>query len=107
YIEAHPEYVAYLLERGRNPIPQFAQRLHYQASEGHDTWDLLPSIKAPVLVIHGTNDGVNPTANAPLLAERIPGAEMYLVEGGRHGYFIEMREEASGVVRDFLGRHAL
>jgi 3-oxoadipate enol-lactonase len=105
YIEAHPEYMRYLLERARNPIPRHAQRLHYEASEAHDTWDLLPTIAAPVLVIHGTDDQVNPTANAPLLAERIPGAELYIVEGGRHGYFIEMRAEASAVVREFLGRH--
>lgn len=104
---AHPEYVAYMRERALNPIPAFAQKLHYLASEGHDSWDLLPTISAPVLVIHGTEDTINPTANAPLLAGRIPGAELYLVEGGRHGFFVEFREEASAAVLDFLGRHPL
>ena len=105
YLASHPEYYDYLLERARNPIPRHAQRLHYQASEGHDSWDLLPSITNPVLVIHGSNDQVNPTANAPLLAQRIPGAELHIVPNGRHGYFIEFREEASPVVLDFLARH--
>lgn len=50
---------------------------------------------------------INPTANAPLLASHIPGADLYLVNGGRHGYFLEFREEASAVVLDFLGRHPL
>ena len=107
YLASHPGYLAYLRQRAENPIPRHAQRLHYEASEGHDTWDLLPTITAPVLVIHGSDDEINPTANAPLLAERIPGAEMHIVKGGRHGYFVEFREEASRVVLDFLARHPL
>lgn len=107
YLGSHPEYYEYLLERARNPIPRHAQRLHYQASEGHDTWDLLPTISNPVLVIHGSDDQVNPTANAPLLAQRIPGATLHIVDRGRHGYFIEFREEASPVVLEFLSHHPL
>jgi 3-oxoadipate enol-lactonase len=107
WLGAHPEYQAQLRRRAQNPIPGFAQKLHYAASEGHDTWDQLPSIQSPVLVIHGTNDQINPTANAPLLAERIPGAELRLIEGGRHGYFIEFRDEASPAVLEFLAAHPL
>jgi len=55
--------------------------LHYQASQGHEAWDELPSITAQVLVIHGTDDTFNPTANAHLLAGRIRGAELFR---GRH-----------------------
>jgi len=107
WLAAHPDFVAALRERLARPIPAYAQRLHYQASEGHDAWDLLPTITAPTLVIHGSDDQLNPTANAPLLAERIPGAELYIVQGGRHGYFEEFREEASRVVLGFLARHPL
>jgi len=105
WLDAHPEYLAQM--SAQKPIPSYAQRLHYLASEGHDSWDLLPTIKAPTLVIHGSEDVVNPTANAPLLAERIPNAELYIVKGGRHGYFVEFREEASRVVNEFLARHPL
>ncbi len=107
WLANHPEYVELLRKRALNPIPGFAQRLHFAASEAHDSWDRLPEIAAPVLVIHGTDDNINPTANAPLLADRIPGAELRLIEGGRHGYFIEFREEASPAVLDFLARHPL
>ena len=105
--DAHPDYVAFTRERARHRIPEFAQKLHYAASEGHETWDLLPSITAPVLVIHGTEDNINPTANAPLLAGRIPGAELRMIEHGRHGYFIEFADEATPAVLDFLARHPL
>jgi pimeloyl-ACP methyl ester carboxylesterase len=107
WIAAHPEYLEQMRQQALHPIPAYAQRLHYLASEGHDTWDLLPTIKAPTLVIHGSEDVVNPTANAYLLAERIPGAQLYIVTGGRHGYFIEFREESSRVVNDFLARHRM
>jgi len=98
---------AAMAEAALHPIPEYARKLHYQASEGHDAWALLPTIKAPTLVIHGSNDQVNMTANAPLLAERIPGAELSIVEGGRHMFFLEFREEAGRVVKEFLARHPL
>ena len=104
---AHPEYGEARRRRLANPIPEHARRLHYAASEGHDSWDLLPRIQAPTLVIHGDADELNPTANAPLLAARIPGAELHLVPGGRHGFFEEFRAEASATVLDFLRRHPL
>ncbi len=107
WITAHPDYVAQMKQEAQHPIPPYAQRLHYLASEGHDAWDLLPTIKAPTLVIHGSEDVINPTANAPLLVSRIPDAELYIVAGGRHGYFIEFREEADGVINAFLARYPL
>ncbi len=105
WIERHPQIKQLYMQH--EPIPAYAQKLHYQASEGHDSWNLLPTISVPTLIIHGSDDEVNPTANAYLLVERIPGAELYLVQGGRHGYFIEFREEAGRVVLDFLARHSL
>lgn len=107
WVEQHPDYLETLLERARNPIPPYAQRMHYLASEAHDSWDRLPEISNPVLVIHGTEDLINPTANAALLAGRIPGAELRYIEGGRHGYFIEFADEAGTAVLEFLARHPL
>jgi len=89
------------------PLPPHARRLHYQASQAHDAWDALPQIQAPTLVIHGSDDEVNPAANARLLAQRIKGAKLHMVPGGRHGYFEEMRTESFAVVRDFLMAHPL
>lgn len=103
WIERHPE----LLTDPPPPIPEYARALHYGASQGHDVWDLLPRIDRPVLVIHGSDDQINPTANAALLAERIPGARLHIVEGARHGYFDEFAAEATSVVLDFLSGHPL
>lgn len=103
---AHPEFAERIAQR-RATVPAYAQKLHYRASEGHDSWDLLPTIEVPTLVIHGDEDPVNVTANAYLLAERIPGAELSIIKSGRHLYFVEFRSEASRIVRDFLRRHPL
>ncbi|MBT3311274.1 MAG: alpha/beta fold hydrolase [Desulfobacterales bacterium] len=107
WLASNPEFLENMAEMAKNPIPQYAQQLHYLASEGHEAWDLLPAITAPTLVIHGSDDQVNMTANAQLLADQIPGAELYIVEGGRHIFFEEFREESSRVVNDFLARHPL
>src|SRR5690348_4265397 len=42
---AHPEIEAYLLQAPQ--LPEYVRQLHYRASEGHDAWDLLPTIQAP------------------------------------------------------------
>lgn len=87
--------------------PQYASRLHSLASAGHDAWNALPAISAPTLVIHGADDRIAPPANAHLLAERIPNAELHIIPGSRHRYLIEARAEASHVVKEFLSRHPL
>jgi pimeloyl-ACP methyl ester carboxylesterase len=87
-------------------MPPHARRRHFAASAAHDAWDALPAITAPTLVVHGADDRFNPAANAPLLAERIPGARLHLIPGARHAYFEEFRATASPLVLDFLSGRA-
>jgi pimeloyl-ACP methyl ester carboxylesterase len=77
-------------------------RAHLRVSAKHDAWDDLPSITAPTLVLHGTDDLMVPAANAPLLAERIPRSRLELIEGGRHGFFEEFAGVVDPLVRGFL-----
>jgi pimeloyl-ACP methyl ester carboxylesterase len=88
---------------GDPAMPPWARVRHLIASHRHDAWDVLPDITAPTLVLHGSDDRFNPTANAPLIGDRIAGAKVHLVQGARHAYFEEFRAEASQVVLDFLG----
>lgn len=83
-------------------MPAFAKRRHLYASNRHDAWDVLADIAVPTLIVHGTEDRFNPAANAPLLAERIPGARLAWIPGARHAYFDEFRSTASPLVLDFL-----
>ncbi|MEE1755330.1 alpha/beta fold hydrolase [Streptomyces sp. SP18CS02] len=91
---------------GDPTMPAHARRRHLRASARHDAWDALPRITAPTLVVHGTDDAFNPTANAPLLTSRIPGARMALVPGARHAYFEEFAAIATPLVLDFLSEPA-
>lgn len=87
---------------GDSGMPAHARRHHLAASNRHNAWDLLPCIDAPTLVVHGSDDLLNPTANAPLLADRIPGARLHLIPEARHAYFEEFRSHAGPLVLDFL-----
>ncbi|MEO9248115.1 alpha/beta fold hydrolase [Citricoccus nitrophenolicus] len=75
---------------------------HRRASDRHDAWDALPSIAAPTLVLHGTEDLMVPTENAALIADRIPDARMRLVQGGRHGFFEELEDQVTPEILGFL-----
>jgi pimeloyl-ACP methyl ester carboxylesterase len=99
WLERNPEPYWTL---GDPTMSRHARHQHLLASNGHDAWDALPRITAPTLVLHGDEDELNPTANAPLLADRIPGARLRLIAGARHAYFEEHREVAGPAVREFL-----
>jgi hypothetical protein len=47
------------------------------------------------------------SAWARLLTNRIPGAQLQLIDGARHSYFEEFRGVASPLVLKFLHRHPL
>ncbi|GLU49176.1 alpha/beta fold hydrolase [Nocardiopsis ansamitocini] len=92
---------------GDPDMPPHAKRRHLVASNQHDAWDALPAVSAPTLVVHGTDDLLNPAANAYLIADRIPGARLELIPGARHAYFEEFRAVASPLVLAFLAEAAL
>jgi pimeloyl-ACP methyl ester carboxylesterase len=104
WMATHLEVLHAMQERA---IPPYAQALHFQCSEGHDAWASLPTIKNPTLVMHGSADRLNPTANAPLLASAIPSAELRLIDGGLHGAYLERADECNAIVLDFLARHPI
>jgi pimeloyl-ACP methyl ester carboxylesterase len=87
------------------PIPLHGLVRQAEAIMSHDTYELLPSIKLPTLVIAGDNDGLIPFENSRILASRIPKSERVTVNGAGHLFFIEDPQESNKVVLGFLGRH--
>lgn len=63
--------------------------LYYRASRGHDALDDLRGVGAPTLVQHGTDDAVTAPEHGRLLADAVPGAELQLLPGLRHGYYLQ------------------
>ncbi len=104
--EEHPGHVAEDLEVGRrHRQPPHAGRRQWEAMQAFDVYDRLPDIAVPTLVLHGTEDQMVPAENARILASRIPGAELVLLEGAGHVYHSERAQEADAAVLDFLRRH--
>lgn len=87
---------------GAPGMGEHARRGHLRVSARHDAWDLLPTITAPTLVLHGADDRMSPSGNAGLIADRVPGAELEVYPGLRHGFFDEGRDEVGARVRSFL-----
>jgi pimeloyl-ACP methyl ester carboxylesterase len=87
---------------GDATMPTYAKGRHLVASNNHEAWDELPAIKAPTLILHGSDDVFSPAANAEVLAERIPDARAHIIPGARHAYFHEFQTTASPLVNDFL-----
>jgi pimeloyl-ACP methyl ester carboxylesterase len=101
----NPRFLWSVRASAQHPLPDYARKLHAEASEGHDAWARLPEITAPTLVLHGSEDGFTPVGNARILAERIPNAELQIIEGGRHMFFLEFRKQVNKLVLAFLERH--
>ncbi len=70
------------------------------ARAGHDTWDRLPQIACPTLVMGGKYDGIAPPEVVTALARRIPGASLRFFEGG-HLFMLEDKT-AFAAMTDFL-----
>jgi 3-oxoadipate enol-lactonase len=68
----------------------------------HSTLDRLSQIKAPTLVIAGTDDKIMPPQSSDILAKNIPGAKQIKIEGGSHSFFIEMHGRFNREVLEFL-----
>lgn len=96
-------FVALALEY---PTPPQATVSQQNVLLTHDTYDRLPDIKAPTLVIAGSEDRLVPFDNSKLLASRIPNAKVAIIENAGHEYFDDSEEKASKIILDFLRRHS-
>jgi 3-oxoadipate enol-lactonase len=62
----------------------------------------LGEIRCPVLVITGDEDRIMPPQNSRLIAEGIPGAELYIVKGAGHAFYDEKPDEVNRVLTTFF-----
>ena len=86
------------------PTPLHGFAGHAQAIASHNTYDRLPQIKVPTLVIAGDADRIIPHENSKIIASRIPGAELVIIPNAGHGF--TEAPEATTTILDFLRRHS-
>lgn len=101
FLREHPEEVAEDQRLGTPQAPRMARR-QWEAMQGFDAFDRLPSLRVPTLVLHGTEDRTVHPDNARVLAQRIPGARLVMLEGAGHVYHAEQPEAADAAVVAFV-----
>jgi len=77
-------------------------RAQYEATLEHNALDRLHEIKAPTLVIAGTEDRLIKPSSSETIADRIPNAKLIKVKDGSHSFFIEMKGRFHKEVLAFL-----
>ena len=107
---AERSYTGAYLERGRkmNNLLALAKPKDYsrfrilcESCLEHDTYDNLNKINCPSLIIGADRDMVLGGEASEELAERIPGAELYMYEGYSHGVY-EQAKDFNGRVLKYL-----
>jgi pimeloyl-ACP methyl ester carboxylesterase len=107
FIDKNPGLIKQMIVKSlKHPAPPQGQMRQAQAVTGTETYERLPEIKAPTLVIHGSADRTLPVENARILASRIPGAELVILEKMGHLFICEAFDESNRIMLDFLKRHS-
>lgn len=103
YFEENPEEIEQIISwRIEEAQPRYAWLRQAEAVQSFNLGNKASQIKAPTLIVEGTNDRVVPHQNAELLLETIPNSRLVLFEGGSHLIFIENADTFNKVVIDFL-----
>jgi pimeloyl-ACP methyl ester carboxylesterase len=107
FIDKHPKAVEFYIETtAKFPTPPHGYASQSRTIRSHDTYDRLPQIKAPTLVITGDADRIIPAGNSKILASRIPGAELVMLKNSGHGFFGDAAAESIRAILDFLKRNS-
>jgi pimeloyl-ACP methyl ester carboxylesterase len=105
WIQENPNYAEKLPKPGEWVNPVTVKRQAFVAFPSFmqtGSCNLIGTIKAPTLVIVGTEDASIPAPNSLILAEGIPGAWLVQIHGGGHGALWQYPDEFSRVLQTFL-----
>ena len=102
FIDNNPDFVELQVQRMlKAPTSPEVVMRQTGAMMNFDSYDRLPRIKAPTLVLSGKRDVLNPSENGPILAKAIPNAKLVCFEKSAHGLAEEMGEVLK-VITEFL-----
>jgi 3-oxoadipate enol-lactonase len=94
YIQNHRDSLEATIPRLlAHPTPAAAYKRHLDATYTLKTYDRLPAIATPTLVVTGAQDVLIPARNSEIIAERIPGAKLHIIANAGHAFFTEARDE--------------
>ena len=76
--------------------------MSWRSIDRHDTYERLPSIRCPTLIITGRQDKIVACENSRILADRIPQATLRVLDPAGHLFWFEQAEETRKAVLAFL-----
>ncbi len=109
YRERHPDKVEAFFKLAWATHAKLSEFVHIIiARHNFEGTHRLGDVRAPTLVVIGDHDSgrSNHLAQAQVLAQRIPGAEMKILKGQSHGFFWQATEETNALILDWVGRHS-
>ncbi|HEX6503019.1 MAG TPA: alpha/beta fold hydrolase [Terriglobales bacterium] len=86
----------------RKMSPQAVNQVQKGMAERPDSVSTLKTINVPTLIIGGAEDVATPVADAELMRQNIPGAQLKVIPRSGHYAVFEQPEEAGSVLRQFL-----
>ncbi|UCC16943.1 MAG: alpha/beta hydrolase [Dehalococcoidales bacterium] len=108
FIDNNQDFVDIQIEYAKNNPPDIiGYRRQMGAAGTHNTYDRLPEIKIPTLVIAGDKDVLISVDNSRLIASRIPNAELVILKGMGHGFYTEANVETARILTDFIKYNSL
>jgi len=67
--------------------------------------DMLADVRCPVLAIQGTDDEYGTLAQVERIRERVPSAELLVLDGCGHSPHRDLPDALTRAIDDFIGRH--
>lgn len=103
YVVEHAAEVERVLQmRLSNFVPDDVYINQVRAGQSFDADARVSQLEAPTLIITGGDDRIVPSENSVNLAAAIPQAELVVVPGGSHMFFIEQADEFNAAVIEFI-----
>jgi pimeloyl-ACP methyl ester carboxylesterase len=81
--------------------PRNAARL-LKVIDGFDLTGFAPKLSTPTLVLHGSNDQIQPLSGGRALASLIPGSDLVVLEGRGHVPMMSSPEEVVSIIEKWV-----
>jgi pimeloyl-ACP methyl ester carboxylesterase len=105
HVAPAPEIMSEIMQpRAAGDVSEDMYRVQLQAAVKFNAEDRLAAIRCPTLIVSGDADTIVPVQNSYNLARQIPDAELRLVAGGGHTFFMEQADEFNRVLTEWLLR---
>ena len=105
----YPERIEEFFRLARANHANLSEYIHLSiARHNWEATHRLGDVTCPTLVLIGNSDRArsNHLLQAEALTQRIPGAELLVLDGQSHGFFWQAPEETNRVILDWVKRHS-